>query len=239
MIEDICDAIYESAKGVAPGQLIWSPVPQLDEVPRILEVDRASSTEHYATKFEIVQVGSSHFRSKQKLPVKLLSLDSTEELLIAKAKLRPCIVVSETNTAFGDKAVLAEVGKRPHLQDHSMIVAPIFGVATAEDPKGFPPIMVARIKALLYSQFFYLPKKCPKTGISVPKEGIVRLDRLFATLLSRGVDVITTRLAEEPRLLLLAMLRERFGGPKDANLQMVRDLLISALPPEARPAPAS
>jgi hypothetical protein len=39
-------------------------------------------------------------------------------------------------------------------------------------------------------------------------------------------------------LLLLAVVRERFGGSEDENLQLVRELLLDALPGEARPVPS-
>jgi len=95
--------------------------------------------------------------------------------------------------------------------------------------------MTARIRAFLYQQFFYLPKSCPKTGLSIAKEGIVRLDRLFAATPTRGLEPMNIKLAQEPILLLLAVLRERFGGTADENLKLVRQLLLELLPEEARP----
>lgn len=235
MIEEICEQIYEPVKGLQIGHLVWCPVPHLEEVPRILEVERASSEEHFASNFEIVQMTSNHFKKKQKLPIKLLSLGETEELLISKAKNRPCVVVSMPNTTFRDPPITKEVGTRRHLQDTSVILAPVYGIQTPVNQSGFPPIMTARIRALLYSQFFYLPRSCPKTKISIGKEGIVRLDRLFAASPSRGMELMDKKLAEEPLLFLLAMLRERMGGAPDENLTTVREILDSSLPPEARP----
>ncbi len=235
MIEEICDGIYERSRGFGVGQFVWCPVPHLEEVPRILEVERATSETHYASKFEIVQMTSGHFRKKQKLPIKLLSLGETEELLISKAKKRPCVIVACDNTAFADAPLVAELKKRRHLQDSSMILAPIYGLATPEDEKGFPPIMAARVKAFLYRQFFYLPKVCPKTKVSFDKEGIARLDRLFAASPTRGVEPMDIKLSEEPLLLLMAVVRERFGGKEDENLKTVRELLFEALPEDARP----
>ena len=234
MIEEICDGLYETSKGITVGHFVWCPVPHLEEVPRILEVERAASEDHHATKFEIVQVSSDHFKSKQKLPIKRLSLGDTEELLISKAKKRPCLVVVSNNTAFTDSTV-AELKGRRHLQDESMILAPIYGAATPENEKGFPPIMVARIKAFLYSQFFYLPKTCPKSKISFEKDGIVRLDRLFPASPNRGVISMDKKLAEEPLLLLMAVLRERFGDTQAENLKTVRELLYETLPEDCRP----
>jgi len=235
MIEDICEKIYEPTSGYDVGHFVWCPVPHLEEVPRILDVDRATGTDHYATRFSIVQMSANHFRSKQKLPLKALSLGDTEELLISKAKCRPCVIVACHNTTYKDTSILAEVGTRKHLQDNSVIVAPIYGLAAPDDIRGFPPVMAARIKALLYNQFFYIPS--PKNNISHLKEGIVRLDRLFSASRSRGMKEIGLKLAHEPLAILTSMLHERFCGRLDENLNMIRELLFDALPNEARPAP--
>lgn len=235
MIEELCDQIYESAKSFAPGHLVWCPVPHLDEVPRVLEVERAESTGHYATRFEIVQIDSNHYKKKQKLPIKLLSLGETEELLISKSKKRPCVIIACENTIFDDAPVIAELKRRKHLQDKSMILAPLYGLATPDAEGGFPPIMTARVRAFLYNQFFYLPSSCPKTKLSIGKESIIRLDRLFAASPSRGIDNMDKRLATEPLSLLLAVLRERLGGSENENLKLVRNLLLESLPDEAKP----
>lgn len=238
MIEDILDSIYEkTSESIGLGHLVWCPVPHLEEVPRILEVERASSETHYASNFRIVQMDRTHFKERQKLPIKSLSLQDTEELLISKAKKRPCVVVACQNTTFKDSAAVAELKGRKHLQDDSMLLAPIYGTATLEDVKGFPPKMVARIRVLLYNQFFYLPKSCPKNKVSVDKDGIVRLDRLLAASPSRGVAPMGIKLAAEALSLLMALLRERFGAPEQENLKLVRDILAEALPEDCRPKP--
>ena len=95
--------------------------------------------------------------------------------------------------------------------------------------------MTARIKALLYTQFFYLPDRCPKTKISMSREGIVRLDRIFAATPSRGLSPMEMKMAKEPLALLMAVLRERLGAGKDENLGLVRELLKELLPEEAVP----
>jgi len=235
MIEEILDAVYVKSNGIGVGHCVWCPVPHLEEVPRILEVERASSEAHYASKFRIVQLDGNHFKEKRKLPIKSLSLQDTEELLISKAKKRPCVVIACHNTAFKDAAATIELRGRKHLQDDSMILAPIYGIATLEDENGFPPKMVARIRVFLYNQFFYLPKTCPKNRIGFGKEGIVRLDRLFPAAPNRGVSPMGMRLSDEPLALLLALLRERLGAPAYENLQTVREILLDTLPEDCRP----
>jgi len=73
----------------APGHLYWVPVPETQEVPRVLDVQRATPDEHWATVFEITEIGNHHFKTRNRLPIKKLDLGETEELLIAKAKKCP------------------------------------------------------------------------------------------------------------------------------------------------------
>lgn len=238
MLDQICNQIFEKCSGPEPlpGRIVWHPVANLEEVPRVLEVERASPTEHYATNFQIAQMDVGHFKDKEKLPIKLLKLQGTEELLISKAKKRPCVVLSLPNTGFADHSKRPEISRKRHLWDGAVLLAPLYGIETAGDDRGFPPIMVARIKAMLYNQFFHVPKTCHLTRIGMSQESIIRLDRIFSALpAARAMHMEDYRLSNEPLQLLLATAQERIGGQTDGNLTMVRDLLDGALPDEARP----
>lgn len=235
MIEELGDDVYAKATGVGLGHFVMCPVPHLEEVPRILQVERAASEQHYATKFEIVQLSGEHFRARTKLPIKALTLHDTEELLISKAKLRPCVVVCCNNTSFTDAETIKEIGGRKHLQDKSVLVAPLYGSATPDNETGFPPTMVARIRVFMYSQFFYAPKICPRTKLALAKDGVVRLDRIFSVSPSRGMRPLDLKLAPPALALLMALVRERFGNAEEAELKTVRELLLDALPEDCRP----
>ncbi len=235
MIEEVTEQMYLKADGIAVGQFVWAPVPHLEEVPRILEVERAAGEVHHASKFRVVQMTKDHFRARDKLPIAALTLGNTEELLISKAKKRPCLVICCNNTAFDDRPILDEVKGRKHLQDKSLLLVPLYGIATPQDERGFPPKMVARIRVFLYSQFFYLPRKCTKGNYDFGQEGIARLDRIFAASPSRGVESMGVRLAAEPLKLLMAQVCERFGTAEHDELRLVRQLLDSALPEDCRP----
>jgi hypothetical protein len=235
MIEEVVDQLYDNAKGVSLGHMVWCPVPHLEEVPRILEVERESSERHYASKFEIVQLSAEHFKAKSKLPIKALALHNTEELLISKAKKRPCVVICCSNTHFDDAVAVQETKGRKHLQDNSVILAPLYGTASPDDDRGFPPIMVARIRVFLYNQFFYFPKSCLKSKLGIDKVGVARLDRIFSASPSRGVTPMNLKLSAEPLALLLAVVQERFGGSSNKHLETVRELLAESLPEKCRP----
>jgi hypothetical protein len=97
------------------------------------------------------------FRSKHRLPIKLLNLRDTEELIAHREKRRLAIIVGADYTIFTDlEAVLKKRGQR-HLQEQSVLIAPMYGVESQDHFGGPPAFMMARVKALMYRQFFYCP----------------------------------------------------------------------------------
>jgi hypothetical protein len=95
------DRFYEAIPAgtlPAPGHLYWVPTPNVEEVPKILDVKRSSATEHEITDFEICEIGNHHFGKKTRLPIKRLALGDTEELVITKAKKRLAVVLASITT---------------------------------------------------------------------------------------------------------------------------------------------
>jgi hypothetical protein len=172
------------------------------------------------------------FKRKTRLPIKTLELRETEELVIHRAKCRPAIIISGENTIFDDvKIQLQEVGRR-HLQQDNLIVAPLYSVESGDHEGGFPPVMVARIRALMYKQFFF----CPKRDSPLTADSIMRLDRLHAVI------PIYPAYASEPYSLsadalgvLMAMLRSLFGAKEEADFEALKALVLESLPDGAKP----
>jgi hypothetical protein len=213
------------------GQFCWIPVTHLDPIPRILDVERADPQEHYATKFSIRNMTDGDFKKKTRLPIKALSLRETEELVIHRAKRRPAIIISGETTIFDDvKTLLLQIGRK-HLQGDSLIVAPLYSVESADHEGGFPPVMVARIRALMYKQFFF----CPKGNSPLIEDSIIRLDRLHVVVpnfpayipepYSLGADALG---------VLMAMLRSLFGAKEEPEFEALKDLVFESLPDEAK-----
>lgn len=72
------------------GQLCWMPSLHIDKIPMIMEVERADPKEVYATKFRIRNLKENDFKTREKLPIKSLSLRITEELIVSKEKASDC-----------------------------------------------------------------------------------------------------------------------------------------------------
>lgn len=232
-ITQVIDPFYQSLdlkalkNRPAVGQFCWIAAPHLDTIPRIMEVERAGPTEHYATNFKIRNMTDQDFRKKQKLPIWSLTLRETEELLIQKAKKRLAITVAAENTVFDD--VKETVAGREHLQEENILVLPLYGIESAGHEGGFPPVMVARIKALMYRQFFYCPYKTPVY------EAVVRLDRIQPVIPHYpGWAPENIALSGEALGVLMGMLCEHFGAPQDEDMKALRELVQEALPEDAK-----
>ncbi len=219
------------------GQICWVVTAHMDRIPMIVDVERASPTEHFATKFHRRPMTEADYRVKTRLPLKTLTLRATEELLIQRSNLRPAIVVAGGMTVFSDVDKLLRQKGRRHLQEDSILVIPVYGVETEDHEGGFLPLMVARIRALRYRQFFFLPR----AGPALPYEGVARLDRLHVAFpeSSPGVRSPAYRpdrkaLSRDALSCLLAMLRQLFGSDKEEELEAIKAIVREALPEEAR-----
>jgi hypothetical protein len=183
----------------APGHLYWVPVPEAHEVPRILDVQRSTPDEHWATVFEITEICNHHFnKTRERLPIKKLSLGETEELLITKAKKRPAVILA--SVCVGDVKTLPDGPQRrlaKPLGKSCYLVAPLYSVSNIMEPGTFGPILVARIRALQYVHFFCLPE----FNDSYKPGSIVRLDRVFPTYLGRGCEAMHRQIHEDLKVL--------------------------------------
>jgi hypothetical protein len=178
-------------------------------------------------------MGGKDFKKKSRLPIKMLSLRETEELIIHKAKKRPAIIIATANTCFQDIERLLQTLGKPHLQQSNcLLLLPVYGIETEDHDGGFPSVMVSRIRALLYQQFFYFPReKSPLISNCVG-----RLDRIQTVLYHHDVfDLEPYALSPEALSVLLGMIRDLFGAEEDDLLKTVKELALESLPDEARP----
>lgn len=229
-ILQVLDPFFEdTAKGELPqpGHLMWVPTCDVPEVPTILDVERATPEEHFATRFVISQIANHHFNSRQRLPIKSLDLGDTEELIVNKGKKRPCIVVS--GARVDDVDALPEGTARrmaKHLGRQAYFVVPLYGVSTLQNPGTFGPALVARIRAMQYPHLMCIPDHAnPPQPAS-----IARLDRMFVTTLGRGCDPYGKKLNTEALEVFLSQVSIVCGGNSSEAYETVRELAKEALP---------
>ena len=142
------------ATTIRAGQLAWVPTLYLPPHPNVLvEVD-PDPTEAIL-RFRLQRAGQQHFTATSHRPLKSINLQVTEELLAVKAKKRLVVVLSSGNTILED--IRAHVAKDRKIHEESFVCLPLYGVHPGDAERGFPAIVVERIQALMYAQFFHFP----------------------------------------------------------------------------------
>lgn len=227
----LLSGFYEKAASGKPscGDVYWVPVPFVDQVTRVLEATRADPRNHAEFDFFIQQIEARHFTKRNdRLPLKLLHLESTEEAVIARAKKRPAIVLCQGCVSdTGEHLSPVDQRMAKELTRDCYVVAPMYSTATPQEPGMFMPQLVARIRAMSYAHLACLPE----LGKNEPVPGeIVRLDRMMVTHLSRGCDYSGYRLHPESRGLIQGQLSWFLNGEVNEELAVIIELARSMLP---------
>src|SRR5579863_2553756 len=197
--------------GPTLGQLVWTPVPNLTPHASVVEAERTQDTSHQQVRARFVPLNDGHFvrRDHKQLPILNFKLGETEEMVAFKAKRRPAVVVGVGATVLGGLDQYA----RPHHEENRVVLAPVYGLRSEDDPSGFSSVMAARVRHLLYRQYFPLAEwKEKRSRSTFPsacsiQEGIVRFDRLqFVTPSPPGCRLVPLRVSDDVIPLLHGML---------------------------------
>lgn len=229
-LADLLGDFYATPEGnfhetFTPGQLYWAPTFYLPPHPDVLFEVNADPTEA-ALRFEIRRATPRTFRGDHR-PLKSLDLQTTEELVAVKAKRRLVVLLSQGNTIMED--LRAAVARDRMIHESSFLCLPMYGVHRGSGERGFPEIVVQRIQALMYSQFFYFPASSTEDNPSV-YEGIGRLDRIQAfhrDALQQGA--IRYRLSDDCRTILREWVRGYLTGEVSTYVADLRQELIREL----------
>lgn len=214
------------------GSIYWVPVPQVVEVPHILDVTRADPTEHEIAQFSFVELGSQHYNAKNRLPIKKLNLDDNSELMVAKSKKRPCVIVglgSVDASAIANIKDVAQMKQANHLKKAVYLVAPMYSCSTFQEKGTFGPIITSRIRALHYPHLCYFTPFNPAEANSNPGS-ILRLDQVFPTYLGRGCDPHQLKVKDEVMDIVQDQLKIICGNLPTDDFIEIKELLEESLP---------
>ena len=210
------------------GQIAWVPTPFVGANVTIFEMERATRRDHENVNFRLQRLNSSHFKTKDdKLPIQNIKLRSTEELIAVKTKKRPCIFLGKADFPSREEGDKTLTRGRKHLLSKDYAFLPIYSTHK-EESKGYPSQLVQRIRYFQYGHLTYLPE-CKLKGLETdypPKEGIVRMDRIFITHpIVPNVTPTDIKIDETYMKLLLSHLREYLFREIDEDLRDMHDLL--------------
>ena len=218
------------------GQICWAPILHVDTIPRIFEVERYHPEQHEYVKYLVRNMKSNDFRGKGKLPVKLLNLRERQEAIINGASKRPCILLHYGETIYSDIEPELKQSGKSHLQrKNNMLLLPLYGIKDdVGHTGGFPPVMVARIRAMLYDQFLFFP-----SDTNVPLlDSIGRLDNLQVIVNHYPVcDFTGHKVTEELFAVIIGMLKRWFNLEIDEEFNTLVEICNEACPDEALPKP--
>src|SRR5687767_11494168 len=86
------DETRKSSGAPEPAQIVFCPVLESERRLRIADVRRIDSHAHTEVTLRIREQQKGDFLGKDdRLPIKALKLDRTQELIISRGKLRPCL----------------------------------------------------------------------------------------------------------------------------------------------------
>lgn len=229
-VVQLFDKFYKNVEPAAyqQGQICWIPVPNIDPIPRILDVEREDAEEHDRVKFCLRNANQKHDfkKSDRSLPIKYLNLKSNEELLVQCAKKRPAVIISSGLDIYPDISKILRQQGRKHLQEDSLFFVPIYSIQNQQNLSGFPHEMVLRIRYCLYRQFYFLPQG---SGLG---EGIVRFDR-FQTVIGRNpASVNPTPICLDGEFLafFIGMINYCLTGIENQHINEIRSLLRAEYP---------
>jgi len=217
------------------GQICWAPILHIDTIPRIFEVERHHPKQHEYVKYKIRNMKTHDFTGKGKLPVKLLNLRERQEVLIHGASRRPCVLIHYGETNYTDiEPLLRRMGKSHLQRKNNILLLPLYGVQNDKGHLGgFPPVMVARIRAMLYDQFLFFPSHAK----ALTMDSIGRFDSLQVLVNHHpACDFTEYKVTDDMFAVIIGMLKRWFNLELDKNFNALVELCNEACPEEALPA---
>ncbi len=122
---------------------LWRPVP-----------DPTEPTKTMASQFRITAAGQDAF--KRNLPLHAPKLETNEEFLVVRAKVRPVVLIQTELPLAG----VENRGYRGRIQRRRTVVAQVFGLADARTGVAdFNPSFVDRVRRMEFPQLMFLPQQ--------------------------------------------------------------------------------
>lgn len=185
------------------------------ELWRPIKYDGPSKT--IATEFRIQSAGEDAF--KHNLPLGAPKLESNEEFLVIRAKIRPVLLLQLENPLLEK----LNKGYKAKLQRHLCNVVQVFSIVDPDtEAQKFNPDFINRIRLLEFPEFMFLPKL---TGV-LAVDSLLRLDELQSVFMSR-LEPLQYELADEPKEILRDQFQILLTGRTRPYYNEMRELLLA------------
>ena len=184
---------------------LWRPVP-----------DPSEPTKTIASKFQIQPAGQDAF--KRTLPLHTPKLETNEEFLVMRAKVRPILLIFPEAPPI----TVDNRGYRGKVQRRLCTVAQIYGLADPRtDHAEFSPSFVDRVRKMEFPQLMFLPKKAGLFEV----DSLLRLDEL-QSVFTPHLDSTSFSLQDDLMAVLRGQLQYLFTGVGPPDYMDLRELLL-------------
>jgi hypothetical protein len=184
---------------------LWRPIPEPGE-----------PTKTIASRFQLIAAPSDAFR--RGLPLHAPKLETNEEFIAVRAKVRPVILIQpEAPLGFDNR------GYRGTVDRHKCLIAQVFGLAdTKTGHSEFSPVLVERVRKMEYPQLFFLPKR---PGV-LEVDSILRLDEL-QSVFTPHLEPRQVALADEVAEVLKYQFQFLWTGFGPSDYTDLRELVLT------------
>lgn len=186
---------------------LWRPISDPNE-----------PTKTIASQFQIIAAGKDAFR--RSIPLASPKLETNEEFLVVRAKVRPVALVMPETPPMG----VDNRGYRGRVQRRLCLVGQVFGLA---DPKTgreeFNPTFVQRIRRMEFPQLMFLPARAGLLNV----DSLLRLDEL-QSVFTPNLDPTQHALGDEVANILRGQLQYLLTGAGPSFYTELRELLLNS-----------
>jgi hypothetical protein len=171
-----------------------------------------------ATQFRITAAGQDAFR--RTLPLQVPRLETNEEFLVLRAKVRPVVLIQTELPLAG----VENRGFRGRIQRRRTLVAQVFGLAdTKTGASEFNPSFVDRVRKMEFPQLLFLPQQAGIFDV----DSMLRLDESQSVFVPR-LDARQFCLADDVASILRNQINFMLTGAGPSDYTELRETLLNS-----------
>lgn len=180
--------------------------------------DPSEPTKTMASQFHIEAAGKDAFR--RGVPLASPKLETNEEFLVVRAKMRPIVLVMPEPSPLG----VDNKGYRGKVQRHLCLVGQVFGLVDAKTNRAeFNPSFVERVRKMEFPQLMFLPARPGFLEV----DSLLRLDEL-QSIFTANLDPTQLALGDDVASILKGQLQYLVTGAGPTPYTQLRELLLKS-----------
>jgi hypothetical protein len=179
--------------------------------------DPNEPTKTIASRFQMAPAGKDAFR--RGIPLASPKLETNEEFLVVRAKVRPVILAMPETPPFG----VDNRGYRGRVQRHLCLVVQVYGLVDSKTGRAeFNPSFVERVRRMEFPQLMFLPARPGLLDV----DSLLRLDEL-QSVFTANLEPTQYALGDEVASVLRGQFQFLLTGTGPSLYTELRELLFN------------